>query len=185
MLKRVHIMNTVKIDWDSTSAQATKAKETTGGWGCAGNVDLYMVFHWLKNNAKVQKVLQVIVEDSGEGKQWRPHSDKAIVECLRGLDIESWAWKRDDIPSGVIEASCGEHVKTLFLWCSGRKAVLQSWSDGRGLARLKAVGLLQLAEFPANPLLATERLCEAKPGTPSLLINIALHRTTTSSDNRV
>lgn len=168
VLKLVHITNTVKIDWDLTSLQTTEARDAAEKWDCAGNTDLYMVFHWLKNSANVQKVLQVTVEDSGKGKDWRPHSDKAIVECLKDLDIETWAWKRDDIPSDVIVDSCGNHVKTLYLWCSGLKAVLQSWSEERGLARLKAVGVLQRAEFPANSPLATERLCEDKPSLPAL-----------------
>ncbi|KAK4187371.1 hypothetical protein QBC35DRAFT_552243 [Podospora australis] len=134
-LKRVHITDTVEIDWDAAS---TEANETRIKWGCAGNTNLYMVFHWLKTKAKVRKVLQVVVDDLGRGGKPQ-HSDRAIEECMKGLEVETWAWKRHDIPTEVIDNSCGEHLKTLYLWCSGRRAVLSSWAGEKGLAKLKTL----------------------------------------------
>lgn len=135
-LKSVHISSNIRIQWGEKSEHIQMA---TNKWRSnAGSIDLYMVFQWLKEEVGVKKILEVVVEDFADGER-RPHSDKAIVECLKGLQVESWDWRRMDIPSDVIVDAAGEHVKTLYLYCSGLRAVLQSWSDRGGLARLKNV----------------------------------------------
>ncbi len=123
-------------------AASEEMQITTDKWRSnAGSVDLYMVFKWLKDDVKVKKILEVVVEDFADGES-KPHSDKAIVECLKDLQVETWDWRRMDIPSQVIVEAAGEHVKTLYLYCSGLRAVLQSWSDRGGLANLKKVNYL-------------------------------------------
>lgn len=113
-----------------------------------------MIFHWLKQPKKDQvqgttkkdrpgtkKVFEVMVDELSTTSGTLPHSDKAIVECLRGLDVETWDWRRMDIPFDVIRDAAGNSVKTLYLYCSGLKAVLQSWSDTKGLVNLPNVSL--------------------------------------------
>jgi hypothetical protein len=117
-------------------------------WGCVGSVDLYMVFHWLKKEVGVNKILEVVVED-GARRKWTndripgsrqiPHSDQAIIQCLDGLGVESLDWQREDIPADVIVRGAGSDIKKLRLYCSGRQAVLQGWADRQGLARLQNV----------------------------------------------
>lgn len=101
-----------------------------------------MIFHWLKEPSQVgvKKVLEVVVDDFEDGER-KPHSDKVIVESLKGLQVETWDWRRMDISSDVIFDAAGEHVNTLYLYCSGLRAVLKSWSDRSGLAKLKKVWL--------------------------------------------
>jgi hypothetical protein len=138
-LKAVHIHSNNRIQWDDKSKEALK---TANSWRCPGNTDLYMVFQWLKDTKQgrpgVKKVFEVMVEDLPNSEKG-PHSDRAIVECLKGLKVETWDWRRMDIPVDVIAEAAGDHVKTLFLHCSGLKAVLQSWSDTKGLVNLKSV----------------------------------------------
>jgi hypothetical protein len=105
-------------------------------WQCPGNTDLFMVFHWLKSTIGVKKVFEVVVDELAKSPG---HSDRAIVECLKNLDVETWNWRRMDIPVDVIIDAAGDHVKSLYLYCSGLRAVLQSWSDTKGLVNLKHV----------------------------------------------
>ncbi|XXH01221.1 hypothetical protein Hte_007575 [Hypoxylon texense] len=142
LLKRVHISDSVSVYWDDKSLETRKMAV---GWGCAGSIDLVMVFWWLKKEIKVKKVLEVVVSDGAKTEaatnlsagERKPHSDKAIIECLKGLGVETLDWQRMDIPAEVIIEGAGKHVKKLYLYCSGLKAVLQSWADSQGLSRLE------------------------------------------------
>ena len=136
MLKSVCIAENVKVDWDKDNHSI---HETVSKWGYAENAEMYLVFYWLKSRG-VKKIFDVSVYDFKENGK-KPHSDKAIFECLRDLQVESWDWQRMDIPSSLLPETAGEHIKTLKLYCSGRRAVLQSWSDCGGLAKLKNVSL--------------------------------------------
>lgn len=152
MLRNVHIYSNVYISWDDSGASVRKEASK---WAGAGNIDLYMVFHWLKQRKGgtqpgVKKVIEVLVEDGAkpdgpfdslDRPKHKPHSDKVIVECLKGLDVESLDWRRLDIPTDVIVDAAGKSVKTLYLHCSGLRAVLQGWANTRGLVRLKEVRL--------------------------------------------
>ncbi|KAJ4860797.1 subtilase family domain-containing protein [Trichoderma breve] len=142
-LKRVHISNSVSFQWDELSLGALK---TATRWKCAGNFDLFMVFYWLKYNIGVKKILEVVVDD-GAGQEEstgdvseikkKPHSDQAIIECLKHLSVETLDWKRMDIPAEVIIEGAGKDIKRLHLYCSGSQAVLQSWADSNGLSKLQ------------------------------------------------
>jgi len=116
-----------------------------------------MVFRWLKNKdlPAVSSVIEVVVDDGAgpsrnmvqHDPSWKlrpPHSDQAIIDCLSGLQIETWDWQRMDIPIHVIKESAGATVKTLNLYCSGLRAVLDSWSGIGGLVKLPEVS----ADFP-------------------------------------
>ncbi|KAL1913842.1 hypothetical protein Sste5344_000109 [Sporothrix stenoceras] len=83
-------------------------------------------------------------DDQTPGSLWRRHSDKAIVECLKGLDVETWDWQRPDIPCSAIQEAAGDSVKTLYLYSSGLDAVLESWASPSGLPRLKKLERIYL-----------------------------------------
>ncbi|KAI0465892.1 subtilisin-like protein [Xylaria cf. heliscus] len=138
-LKRVQINHTVFVSWDDGSNTALSIAKR---WRCAGSFDLFMVFCWLKDVIKVKKVLEVVVDDgAGRGvamhnssaAKKKPHSDQAIIECLKGLNVEILNWRRVDIPAEVLAQAAAQSVRTLYLYCSGLKAVLQSWGDRCGL----------------------------------------------------
>lgn len=153
LLRRVHISNSVSIHWDDASAATRK---TATSWKCADNFDFFMVFQWLKKEIQVKKILEVVVDDGasrGMGTddltvcRKMPHSDRAIIECLKDLDVETIDWQRADIPADVI-VSAAPNVKTLYLYCSGLRAVLQGWANRNGLAKLRKV--LSTSPFGAH-----------------------------------
>lgn len=91
----------------------------------------------------MKKIFEVVVDDlPADGT--KPHSDKAIIKCLEGLGVETWDWRRMDIPVHVIAKSAGQQVKMLNLYCSGLRAVLQSWSGTDGLVTLEHVGTVPI-----------------------------------------
>ncbi|KUI72493.1 Major intracellular serine protease [Cytospora mali] len=146
LLKRLHICDSVSVHWDESSDASLKAHDITKKWGCSGNVDLFLVFYWLKTENKVKKILEVEVDDGAKrgtsildpsADRKKPHSDQAIIECLNGLGVETLNWQRLDIPAEVIVEGAGLGVKKLWLYCSGLQAVLQSWADTQGLAKLE------------------------------------------------
>lgn len=140
MLRWLYIPH-ISIKWDNQDNHSITAKKKVDEWKCVGRTDLFMIFNWLKENVGVRKVVEVVVEDF-EAKDRRPHSDQIIEACLRDLKIEIWNWKRMDISSELIYKVASEHVKVVYLYCSGINAVLRSWSDRNGLARLKHVSLI-------------------------------------------
>ncbi|PON28837.1 hypothetical protein TGAM01_v201945 [Trichoderma gamsii] len=134
-IRTVQIPSRVSVTWEAADRDAY---EQVRSWDCFGRTDLYLIFHWLKNRdtLPVKKVFEVMVDDFGDEKTL-PHSDKAIVESLKDLQVEIWDWARLDIPTEVIYEAAGDHVKTVYLYCSGLKVVLEAWADRNGLARLR------------------------------------------------
>ncbi|PVH73216.1 subtilisin-like protein, partial [Cadophora sp. DSE1049] len=98
-----------------------------------------LIFHWLKNVVRVDQVLRVVVEDL-DGKS---HSDTAILNSLKNLNVQTWNWKKLDISSDVIYQAAGS-VTEVYLYCSGNNAVLRGWSDSQGLVLLKTLKTIHL-----------------------------------------
>ncbi len=139
-------IRSVQIDWEKPNPDF----DVTFKWECAGNSDLYLVFKWLKHTQLVRKVFTVSVDDLAPLSTtgiWRPHSDRAIAECLSGLDLEVWDWRRFDIPCSTIKRAAGNTVKTLYLYSSGLGAVLESWSSLHGLPQFKELQEVYLTTY--------------------------------------
>jgi hypothetical protein len=121
---------------EPTNAAASDVKRYT---------DVYLkVFEWLKwieipengkeGKRRVQKVVKVTVDDFGHVS----HSESAISEALKGLDIEELDWKRADIGSETIFEGA-PMVKILNLYWGGNRGILKGWSCEDGLCKLKNV----------------------------------------------
>lgn len=100
---------------------------------CEGLTDAVLILDWLRKR-KVKKVIRVIVMEGGS----IPHSDEAIVESLKGSELEVLDWRKFYICSETIRQAA-EHVRILHLYCSGNNAVLRSWSSEQGLVKLENV----------------------------------------------
>jgi len=92
------------------------------------------VFRWLKEEGGVRTIIKVTVDDLGD----MPHSDKAIVECISGLHVEIFDWKKTDISIDAVRHAA-PMVEKLYLYCSGREPVLLGWSGDGVLDQLKNV----------------------------------------------
>lgn len=103
-----------------------------------GRTDLTFFFQWLREK-KVGHILKVIVDDWPE----RPHSDKAIEDCLQPFEVERLEWRKLDICSETLVSAC-RAVSHLNLWWSGNRAILRSWSEPEGLARLEKLETITL-----------------------------------------
>ena len=116
---------------EATENPATppSSKEADG----LGLTDLTVVFKWLKKNG-VKRIIKVIVVDDGE----IAHSDQAIEDCLEGIEIDVWDWKKPDICSETIHKAA-KNVREVHLYCTGSNTVLRSWSSEQGLAKLPQV----------------------------------------------
>jgi len=92
----------------------------------------------------VRKIINLTVEDNDK----LPHSHEEIVDALKGIEVESWDWVQYDLCCDTI-AEAASRVKEVFLYSTGNKAVLQSWSNQDGLKNLKNVTLTNL---PCEPI---------------------------------
>ncbi|KAK3690256.1 peptidase S8/S53 domain-containing protein [Podospora appendiculata] len=97
-----------------------------------GCQDLVQVFDSLRKKG-LKTVLKVVVDDSFP----HPHSDEAIENALRGMDVEVWDWKRIDLSSKVIYNAAPRVVREVHLYWSGNNAVIRGWGDEGGLKKLK------------------------------------------------
>jgi hypothetical protein len=75
----------------------------------------------------VREILKITVDDLGTSS----HSDETIENALEGFEIETWNWKREDIPSHVI-ANSTSAVKELTLYCSGNRNIINGWCGNQG-----------------------------------------------------
>ncbi|KAK4241524.1 hypothetical protein C8A03DRAFT_30246 [Achaetomium macrosporum] len=97
--------------------------------GC-GRRDMVAVFKWLKTR-KVMNIIKVIVDDC----KLPSHSDEAIVEALRSLNIDILDWSKPDLRPETIQQAC-RNVRKLYLSWSGLVGVLVAWGGRNGLAKL-------------------------------------------------
>lgn len=105
------------------------------------------VFERLRRRG-VKDILKVEVDDIIQ----YPHSDEAIVRCLRDFNVRDLNWAKLDLSSTVINKAA-KGVQNLTLQCSGREAVLLGWSCDDGLVKLEDVSLAPLSrstKFPTN-----------------------------------
>ncbi|GKZ32277.1 hypothetical protein AbraIFM66950_001570 [Aspergillus brasiliensis] len=143
LLNRVYIPK-VNVRWDDDGGDDTTAslRSDIQKWSCRSRTDYCLVFHWLKKQAQVGKVLEIAVDDLPTDHS-RPHSDEAIHYCLQDLQIEVWNWKRHDIPTTLLLEVAKDSLRILYLYCSGLNAVLESWSSKDGLPRLRKLEKLR------------------------------------------
>ncbi|GKZ51317.1 hypothetical protein AbraIFM66951_005464 [Aspergillus brasiliensis] len=137
LLNRVYIPK-VNVRWDDDGGDDTTAslRSDIQRWSCRSRTDYCLIFHWLKKQAQVGKVLEIAVDDLPTDHS-QPHSDEAIRYCLQDLQIEVWNWKRHDIPTTLLFEVARDSLRILYLYCSGLNAVLESWSSKDGLPRLR------------------------------------------------
>lgn len=104
----------------------------------SGRRDLVRVFDGLRKRG-VKTILKVVVDDSLSP----PHTDEAIEEALRNLDVEVWDWKKTDLCTEVIY-NAAPRVREVHLYWGGNNAVLRGWSDDGGLKRLSELQTVRL-----------------------------------------
>ena len=97
-----------------------------------GRTDLSVIFNWLRDDANVKKIIELIVDDS----HYPPHTDSQIEESVSPFNVEIWNWHKIDLCAETI-AKAAPNVREVVLYWSGKNAVLRGWSDSEGgLAQL-------------------------------------------------
>jgi ankyrin repeat protein len=118
-----------------------------------GRSDLQILFGWLRDTQKVRTVLKVIVDDLVEPA----HKDEAIENCLSGMGIETWDWRKTDLCSDVI-LKVAPMARIVHLYWSGNNAVLRGWSDREGLTKLNRL---------EKVILHVQQVCAKSPNRSS------------------
>ncbi|KAL7942118.1 hypothetical protein V8C42DRAFT_332619 [Trichoderma barbatum] len=103
-----------------------------------GRRDLCYIFDRLRKKG-VKTILKVIIDDS----MTPAHSDEAIEDALKFMDVEIWDWKRTDLCSEVI-CRVASKAREVNLYWSGNNAVLRGWSEEGGLRRLRELKTVHL-----------------------------------------
>ncbi|KAK0654991.1 hypothetical protein B0T16DRAFT_383971 [Cercophora newfieldiana] len=115
---------------DPTSDKANSSSTRRSGKEGTGRNDLVQVFTTLRQKG-VRTIIRVVVDDCFTP----PHTDEAIEEALRGMDVEIWDWKKTDLSTEVIYTAA-PRVREVHLHWSGNNAVLRGWSEEGGLKKL-------------------------------------------------
>ncbi|KAI0857380.1 hypothetical protein F4860DRAFT_489975 [Xylaria cubensis] len=104
-----------------------------------GRKEMIDIFEWLRKAKKVKRIVKVIVNDFE-----RPaHSDRAIVESLKGFRVEELQWLKTDLdPETILNVS--DDIRKLRLRWSGSNTALRAWSDPYGLRKLQHLDTIQL-----------------------------------------
>jgi hypothetical protein len=101
-------------------------------WHSSTRKDYVYIFEWLRLEAKVQKILKIIVVDD----LCNFHSDEVIEHAVRPFGVESFNWVKLDICSDAILVAAKD-VREVTLHWSGNNAILRSWTASDGLVKLK------------------------------------------------
>ncbi|RKU46266.1 hypothetical protein DL546_006500 [Coniochaeta pulveracea] len=116
----------------------TKGNKTPPKPDSKGRTDYQLLFDWLKEK-HVKKIIKVIVEDLEEPS----HHDEAIEDCVDGMNVEIWDWRKLDISPDIIKTKA-PNVREVNLYWSGNNVVLRGWSEGDGLRQLKKLKTIVL-----------------------------------------
>ena len=109
-----------------------------------GRTDLGIIFRWLRNDAEVEKIIKLIVDDLHHPA----HSDEEIERAVKPFKVEIWDWRKIDLCCETI-AEAAPNARQVKLYWSGNNAVLCGWSDPEGgLARLP--DLERVVVFPQS-----------------------------------
>jgi hypothetical protein len=92
------------------------------------------IFGWLRETKDVTSVLKVVVQDN----QDCPCRDDAIEKALQKLNVRYLDWNKIDLCSETIYRAAPD-VKDLWLYSSGKNAVLRGWAQSDGLGKLSNV----------------------------------------------
>lgn len=76
----------------------------------------------------------------------RPCPDTLIESALSGIMIDILDWKKTDMCASVVIQAV-PRVRSLYLYCSGNRGVLRSWSAADGLPLLGGVSLFSFHHF--------------------------------------
>ncbi|RSL50676.1 hypothetical protein CEP54_011830 [Fusarium duplospermum] len=105
----------------------------------AGRRDLCYFFDRLRKKG-VQTILKVFIDDS-----FMPaHSDEAIEDALKTMDVEVWDWNKTDLCTEVIYKVAAPKAREVHLHWSGNNAVLRGWSEEGGLKKLRSLKTVHL-----------------------------------------
>lgn len=128
----------IKIEAPTEGAAARRAVRARPADLGTGRRDLVDVFDGLRRRG-VGTVLKVVVDDSLDP----PHTDEAIEEALRNLDVEVWDWRKPDLSTEVIY-NAAPRVREVHLYWGGNNAVLRGWAEDGGLKKLSELRRVHL-----------------------------------------
>lgn len=104
-----------------------------------GRKEMIDIFEWLRKAKKVKRIIKVIVNDFEKPS----HSDRAIVQSLKGFRVEELQWLKTDLdPETILNVS--SDIRKLRLRWSGSNTALRAWSDPHGLRKLQYLDTIQL-----------------------------------------
>ncbi len=99
-------------------------------------------FDWLRSKRGVKRIVKLMVYDHPHA----PCGDKVIKSCLKGFDIRSLDWDKEDLSVSLLaEKDIAPNLQELWLTWSGRDSALLGWSNKEhGLRMLTKVLCLSL-----------------------------------------
>ncbi|OTA02293.1 hypothetical protein A9Z42_0026610 [Trichoderma parareesei] len=120
----------VEVNMNTANSKRSRASGRSHKQDGEGRRDLCYIFDRLRKKG-VKTILKVIIDDS----MTPAHSDEAIEDALKFMDVEIWDWKRTDLCSEVI-CRVAAKAREVNLYWSGNNAVLMGWSEEGGLKKL-------------------------------------------------
>ncbi|KAH8131127.1 hypothetical protein FP744_10007985 [Trichoderma asperellum] len=128
----------VEVNVNTANSKRARGSGRSSKQDGDGRRDLCYIFDRLRKKG-VKTVLKVIIDDS----TMPAHSDEAIEDALKFMDVEIWDWKRTDLCSEVIYRVASK-AREVHLYWSGNNAVLRGWSEEGGLKRLSQLKTVHL-----------------------------------------
>ncbi|KAL6873276.1 hypothetical protein HDV57DRAFT_504684 [Trichoderma longibrachiatum] len=120
----------VEVNMNTANSKRSRGSGRSQRQDGDGRRDLCYIFDRLRKRG-VKTILKVIIDDS----MTPAHSDEAIEDALKFMDVEIWDWKRIDLCSEVI-CRVAAKAREVNLYWSGNNAVLRGWSEEGGLKKL-------------------------------------------------
>ncbi|KAL7824067.1 hypothetical protein V8C26DRAFT_384764 [Trichoderma gracile] len=120
----------VEVNMNTANSKRSRGSGRSQKQDGEGRRDLCYIFDRLRKKG-VKIILKVIIDDS----MTPAHSDEAIEDALKFMDVEIWDWKRTDLCSEVI-CRVAAKAREVNLYWSGNNAVLRGWSEEGGLKKL-------------------------------------------------
>ncbi|KAI8943877.1 hypothetical protein F4801DRAFT_573565, partial [Xylaria longipes] len=150
------------VAFPSVKFERKNSGEEVSSTDGVGRKEMKDIFEWLRKEKKVKRIIKVIVNDFEKPS----HSDRAVVESLKGFGVEELQWLKTDLdPETILNVS--SDIRKLRLRWSGSNTALRAWSDPYGLRKLQYLDAIQL-ELEGDEVLESYNDTRQNKVTPPL-----------------
>ncbi|RFU78593.1 peptidase s8 s53, subtilisin kexin sedolisin [Trichoderma arundinaceum] len=133
--------STIKYADFPALALVAEEKKTLGSSVQTEHTEIFDVLNWLQSSKVVENIVELIVVD----RLFNPHDEVRIGQYVKTFNVEVLNWKLLDMSISIFEdQSTRGNIRELYLYASGKRAVISHWLSEEGIRSLPNLTTLEI-----------------------------------------